>query len=198
MEVGAGAGAAGGLEGFGAPARSLELITLSNSCGDVVSKYLATAADFSADLTSAGDALGRNCRYRAAAPAAWGVAMLVPLITPSAVSLFQDVLVMNFPGAKTLRHFPMLEKLASVSDSVVAPTAMAEAALQGDIVQAPPPLLLPAAATTTNEPACETASTASFRAAERGPANDIATTADEMLLRALWSFTHCRADTMLE
>jgi len=38
----------------------------------------------------------------------------------------------------------MLEKLASVSDSVVAPTAMAEAALQGDIVQAPPPLLLPA------------------------------------------------------
>jgi len=61
VEVGAGAGAAGGLEGFGAPARSLELITLSNSCGDVVSKYLATAADFSADLTSAGDALGRNC-----------------------------------------------------------------------------------------------------------------------------------------
>lgn len=38
----------------------------------------------------------------------------------------------------------MLEKLASISDSVVAPTAMAEAALLGDITHASPPLLLPA------------------------------------------------------
>jgi hypothetical protein len=41
----------------------------------------------------------------------------------------------------------MLEKLARPSSSVEAPTVIAEAALQGDIVQLSPPLLFPAGKT---------------------------------------------------
>lgn len=57
---------------------------------------------------------------------------------------------LHAPGANTLRHLPMFENEAIVSDSVVAPTVMTLEALQGDMLQLSPPLLLPARQTHTH------------------------------------------------
>lgn len=128
----------------------------------------------------------RARRTRGVQRAPNGAAMLVPLMPTSAESLEREELTIDAPGANTVRHFPMLEKLAMASLSVDAPTVMAEGAEQGLMVQASAPRLFPAAVTTVM-PAADSASTASLSDAERGPASDMVITADEMRLRTLCS-----------
>jgi hypothetical protein len=59
----------------------------------------------------------------ATAPATWGEAIEVPLIVM--VPPLNHVEVIDAPGAKMSIQEPVLEKLARVSDGVVAPTVIA-------------------------------------------------------------------------
>ncbi len=56
--------------------------------------------------TVAGAAVGCACRYRAATPATWGVAMEVPLMVLLALLLPIQAEVMLEPGANTSRQEP--------------------------------------------------------------------------------------------
>jgi len=51
----------------------------------------------------------QTCRYSAATPATWGVAIEVPLMVASEVSSWYEAETMEEPGAKMERQAPMLE-----------------------------------------------------------------------------------------
>jgi hypothetical protein len=111
-----------------------------------------------ADETLAGAAVGFACKYNAAIPATCGDAIEVP--DHVAVFVVPPIIadVMLTPGAKMSRHVPQLENDARASVDDVAPTVIADAALDGDELHALR-LLLPAA-TTTVMPSATARSTA--------------------------------------
>jgi hypothetical protein len=98
------------------------------------------------------------------------------------------------PGAKRVRHFPMLEKVAILSFESLAPTVIEDAAEAGDMVQASAPRLLPAA-TMETMPFWAKSSMTSLIEAERGPPRDRDTMAVPYLFDSLWFFTLQRVKT---
>ena len=82
--------------------------------------------------TVAGDAVVCVCRYRAATPATWGVAIDVPLMMLVAVSLVDHADVMLDPGAKMSTTLPKLEKDDRASVLVLEPTVIAALTRAGD------------------------------------------------------------------
>src|SRR6266545_1471732 len=101
-------------------------------------------ASNSASRTWAALAVGKNSRYSAATPAAWGAAIEVPLRMFVAKSSVYQADVMPEPGAKKSTQGPQFENAARSSDVVVAPIVMASGVRAGDSSQASA-LLLPAA-----------------------------------------------------
>lgn len=89
-----------------------------------------------------------------------------------------------------------MEKLATWSAAVVAPTVMARAAEAGELKQASS-ASLPAAATTTTPAACA-AATALFSDREKPPPSDIEMTAFESGRLAAWSTAHAKPAITLE
>ena len=89
--------------------------------------------------TSSGARAGARSRRRAATPATWGAAIEVPFITAVPVVLWMPADTMEWPGAHTSMHGPTLEKSATASVEVRAPTVMARGARAGDLVQASAP-----------------------------------------------------------
>ena len=85
----------------------------------------------SVDVTTAGVALGFDCKYRATTPATCGDAIDVPDIEVRSVVLRMYDDVMETPGANTSTHEPKFEKLARASVEPVAPTVIADGALAG-------------------------------------------------------------------
>ena len=151
---------AAGLDGVDTGADVNEPIN-ARRFGDPVPASVTTAgvaAPETAPATLAGAAVGFICRYNAAMPATCGDAIEVP--DHVAVVVVPPIIddVMLTPGANMSRHVPQLENDARASVEEVAPTVMAEAALEGDVVHASR-LLLPAA-TTTVMPSATARSTA--------------------------------------
>ena len=112
------------------------------------------SASWSAPRTTLAFAVGFEARYSAAAPAACGAAIDVPLIVFVAVSDASQSDVIETPSAKTSTQWPKFEKLARASVMSVAPTVIAPLALPGEKAQASR-LLLPAATVTVTPLAIE-------------------------------------------
>jgi hypothetical protein len=121
----------------------------------------------SVDVTTAGVALGFDCKYRATTPATCGDAIDVPDIEVRSVVLRMYDDVMETPGANTSTHEPKFEKLARTSVEPVAPTVIAEGSLAGDTPHALA-LLLPAA-TTIVMPSATARATAAFNVLDNPP-----------------------------
>ena len=140
----AGFWATGGDAGGGATAaRSRGAIASARYGADDGSTLTRSAAACSARLTAAGPAPGAACSSSAAAPATCGVAIEVPDMVASPVSLAYEADTIAAPGANAATHAPMLENEASASVFVVAPTVIACGADAGLCVHASAPRLLP-------------------------------------------------------
>ena len=84
------------------------------------------AAPTSASVTAAGVAVGNASRTLAAAPAAWGDAIDVPLTVRVAASPVIQAPVMSTPGATRSTQLPALENGAKPSSRSLAATVRAE------------------------------------------------------------------------
>ena len=82
--------------------------------------------------TWAGVAVGYDVSTMAAAPAACGDAIEVPLFTSVSEYESKAAAVMSMPGAKRSRQEPELEKKARASVMSVAPTVRADATRAGE------------------------------------------------------------------